>query len=387
MWRYVAAQTALLDERGAALADRFGADGRGLMTDRARLLGLPPAGAVSSGGACRLLRVADGWIAVSLARRDDITAIPAWLEVVDPDVAAADPWAVVEEHVRSRSGTELVERAALLGLACSVVGEQTDRRPTVAEHLGSAARRPVAGARVVNLASLWAGPLTGQLLHRLGARVTKVESVGRPDGGRLHAEFFDQLHAGADFVTLDWSTDEGRDRLRDLLESADVVIEGSRPRALEQLGIDARAVVRRGPQVWVSITGHGRDGANAMRVGFGDDAAAAGGLVDWIDGTPHFVGDAVADPLAGLTAAVAVADALEAGGRVLARRCAVPRGRVGGGADTAGLTPMARRDRLAIEVGFAVGPALTPPTVSERTGPRTVRSPQTRVRTACRRRA
>ena len=85
-----------------------------------------------------------------------------------------------------------------------------------------------------------------------------------------------------------------------------MVIEGSRPRALEQLGIDARSIVRHGPQVWVSITGHGRDGANTMRVGFGDDAAAAGGLVDWVDGTPHFVGDAVADPLAGLTAAMAV---------------------------------------------------------------------------------
>ena len=193
---------------------------------------------------------------------------------------------------------------------------------------------------MVNLASLWAGPLTGQLLHRLGAQVTKVESIGRPDGGRRHPEFFDQLHAGADFVTVDWSTDAGRARLRELLESADVVIEGSRPWALEQLGIDARAVVRHGPQVWVSITGHGRDGEHAMRVGFGDDAAAAGGLVDWIDGTPRFVGDAVADPLAGLTAAVAVVDALEAGGRVLLDVALFAGGRLGGGADPAQLTPM-----------------------------------------------
>ena len=319
MWRYVSAQTARLDERGAGLVGRFGAGGRGLLTDRARVLGLPPAGTISSGGACRLLRAADGWIAVSLARPDDITAVPAWLgdERVDPNDLGDDPWGVVEEHIASRSGTELVERATLLGLACAVVGEQTDQRPIVAERLGPAPARPVDGARVVNLASLWAGPLTAQLLHRLGARVTKVESVRRPDGGRQHPEFFDQLHAGADFVTLDWSTDAGRARLRDLLESADVVIEGSRPRALEQLGIDARSVVRRGPQVWVSITGHGRGAASAMRVGFGDDAAAAGGLVDWVDDTPRFVGDAVADPLTGLTAAAAVADALEAGGRSL----------------------------------------------------------------------
>ena len=190
---------------------RFGAGGRGLLTDRARVLGLPPAGTISSGGACRLLRAADGWIAVSLARPDDITAVPAWLgdERVDPNDLGDDPWGVVEEHIASRSGTELVERATLLGLACAVVGEQTDQRPIVAERLGPAPARPVDGARVVNLASLWAGPLTAQLLHRLGARVTKVESVRRPDGGRQHPEFFDQLHAGADFVTLDWSTDAG----------------------------------------------------------------------------------------------------------------------------------------------------------------------------------
>ena len=41
MWRYVAAQTALLDERGAGLTDQFGAGGRGLLTDRATMLGLP----------------------------------------------------------------------------------------------------------------------------------------------------------------------------------------------------------------------------------------------------------------------------------------------------------------------------------------------------------
>ena len=318
MWRYVAAQTALLDDHGAALTDQFGAGGRGLLTGRARMLELPPAGTVSSGGACRLLRAADGWIAISLARRDDLTAIPAWLDGrIDEGDALGDPWTLVEEQVSSRSAVELVERGALLGLACSVIGEQTDRRRTIVESIGSAPPRPVAGARVVNLASLWAGPLAGQLLHRLGAQMTKVESAGRPDGGRLHTGFFDLLHAGADFVTLDWSTAEGRDRLQEILRSADVVIEGSRPRALEQLGIDARSVVRDGPQVWVSITGHGRAGANAMRVGFGDDATAAGGLVDWVDGIPHFVGDAVADPLAGLTAAVAAVEALDGGGRWL----------------------------------------------------------------------
>ena len=50
---------------------------------------------------------------------------------------------------------------------------------------------------------------------------------------------------------------------------------------------------------------------------FGDDAAAAGGLVAWTDDRPLFCGDAVADPLTGLTAAGACINALRTGGRWL----------------------------------------------------------------------
>ena len=107
-------------------------------------------------------------------------------------------------------------------------------------------------------------------------------------------------------------------RLARLLVGADVVLEASRPRALEQLGLDARALVAGGgPRVWASITGHGRTGSERDRVGFGDDAAVAGGLVAWGEQRPHFVADAVADPATGLIAAAAVVDALAQGGRWL----------------------------------------------------------------------
>ena len=72
-----------------------------------------------------------------------------------------------------------------------------------------------------------------------------------------------------------------------------------------------------GPQVWVSITGHGRSGEAANRVAFGDDAAAGGGLVVWSGDQPVFCADAVADPLTGLSAAGACLEALESGGRWL----------------------------------------------------------------------
>jgi crotonobetainyl-CoA:carnitine CoA-transferase CaiB-like acyl-CoA transferase len=97
-----------------------------------------------------------------------------------------------------------------------------------------------------------------------------------------------------------------------------VVIESARPRALEQLDVSAAEFVESGgPQVWVSITGYGREGADANRVAFGDDAAAAGGLLCQAGSTPVFCADAVADPLTGLAAADACLGACESGGRWL----------------------------------------------------------------------
>lgn len=95
------------------------------------------------------------------------------------------------------------------------------------------------------------------------------------------------------------------------------MIEASRPRALEQLGIMATDMVAGGPRLWISITAYGRQGASGNRVGFGDDAAAAGGLVAWSEEGPSFCGDAIADPLTGLVAAARGLEALREGGRWL----------------------------------------------------------------------
>ena len=112
---------------------------------------------------------------------------------------------------------------------------------------------------------------------------------------------------------------EGVAELRRLVADADVVIEGSRPRALERLGIEPAEVVAGHPgAVWLSITAYGRSGPWRNRVGFGDDCAAAGGLVAWTaDGSPEFIADAVADPLAGMVAAALVARAVSDGGGVV----------------------------------------------------------------------
>lgn len=304
-------------ERIVALGAALGVDALALLVERAAVAGLSRRGAVSCGGATRLLPVGGGgWLAVSLARPDDVDLVPAWLGLAGPP---ADVWAAVATAARGApDAAALAAAGAGLGLAVGALPRSPPEAagagvadPVVAERVGEAP--PLAGRPlVVDLSSLWAGPLCTRLLGERGSRVVKVEATGRPDGARQGPPaFFDLLHAGQRSVALDFRDPAGLDRLRRLVGAADVVVEGSRPRALAQLGIAPA-----GQRVWLSITGHGRTGAAADRVAFGDDAAVAGGLVAWGgDGRPRFVADAVADPLTGLAAAGAVTAALAAGGR------------------------------------------------------------------------
>ena len=170
----------------------------------------------------------------------------------------------------------------------------------------------------MDLSSLWAGPLCSQLLVAAGAEVVKVESRKRPDGARSGpAVFFDLLNAGKRSVALDFDAPDGVSALQRLLDSADVVVESARPRALGQLGIDADDWVRSHPgSVWLSITGWGRDDGELPRVAFGDDAAVGAGLAaaTGSEQRPLFCGDALADPLAGIHAALAILASLALGG-------------------------------------------------------------------------
>jgi crotonobetainyl-CoA:carnitine CoA-transferase CaiB-like acyl-CoA transferase len=258
----------------------------------------------------------DAWLAVSLPRAEDLDAVPAWLELEQPPASAPATWSAVAAAATARDPVELVERAALLGLPVCRLAE-TAGPGNVEVSLGDAPPHDARGLLVVDLSSLWAGPLCGDLLAEAGATVIKVESTARPDGTRRGpTPFFDLLNGRKRSVALDFASHAGVRILGELVRRADVVIEASRPRALQQLGLEAAAVVAAGgPRVWVSITAYGR--SEGRRVGFGDDAACAGGLVVWDHGTPMFCADAVADPLSGLTAATACLDALARGGRWL----------------------------------------------------------------------
>jgi hypothetical protein len=285
--------------------------------DRAGELPLGPAGLpVSPNGACRMFRAADGWIALNLARPEDHDLVAAWLSCD----GGADAWALVSAHGGDRGCAELVERAILLGLPAARVGEVTPAARPAPIAGPQSVRRPERAPRVVDLSALWAGPLCGAILAAMGAEVTRIDSLKRPDPTRWTSPAFHRrLNGGKAELPLDLSTPEGQAALRARIDAADIVITSARPRGLASIGLDPPALLTARPElIWVAITGYGLadgwSGPSASRVAFGDDAAAAGGLVRWnAAGEPGFLGDALADPITGLAAALGALRRLEAG--------------------------------------------------------------------------
>lgn len=278
-------------------------NGAALLGERARMMGFSRQGAISANGSCRLLACDDGHVALNLPRVDDWELVPALFE------ATVSDWSDVARLARDQSADQLVERGVLLGLAIAADhAVEPPTSPFSIEQLGVLRATPDRQPLVVDLSALWAGPLAGSLLRMAGAKVIKVESLARPEGARQSSpSFFALLNDGKEHRVLDFSKASDLVHLRELAASADIVIEGSRPRALQQMGIDAREIAANGA-TWLSISAHGRDERSAMRIGFGDDAAVAGGLsyemrLSW--GEPLFAGDAIADPLTGITAALA----------------------------------------------------------------------------------
>jgi crotonobetainyl-CoA:carnitine CoA-transferase CaiB-like acyl-CoA transferase len=170
---------------------------------------------------------------------------------------------------------------------------------------------PFAGLRVLDLTAFWAGPLCSQVLALLGAEVLHVESTARPDGTRLLAGLrfsepgwwersgiFAGLNAGKKSITLDLGGPAGRDLLRRLIPTCDVIVENFTPRVLDQLGFDADAVRAIRPDiVMVRMPGFGLDGPWRDDPAFAFVIEDAAGLT-WLTGhpdenpvSPYCVGD------------------------------------------------------------------------------------------------
>jgi hypothetical protein len=288
-----------------------------LLTERAKLLGLAEPGAVSANGSCRMVRARDGWLAVNLPRDSDLQDVPAWIGCD----FESEPWPAITAAAADRDAETLVEDAQRLGLPVARVGAvhatgTSARLIRMANGAGAGRTGPL---RVLDLSSLWAGPLAAGLLAEAGCEVTKVESLRRPDTLTTSSRaFFDRLNGSKTLLSLDFADPAGLSRLAALAERADVLVTGARPRAFAALGLAPQRLFAANPGlVWVAITGYGWDGPLSGRVAFGDDAAAAGGLARWTPDGPWFLGDALADPLTGVAAAIGAFRALAQGGGVI----------------------------------------------------------------------
>ncbi|HVC69328.1 MAG TPA: CoA transferase [Acidimicrobiales bacterium] len=180
---------------------------------------------------------------------------------------------------------------------------------------------PLQGLRVVDTATLAAGPVVATAFAEFGADVVKVEQPGKGDPMRTWGERKDEvglvwksISRNKRCVTLDLRLREGRELFHQLLEVSDVAIFGNRPSALERWGLDWPSVHRAHPHlVMLHISGYGAGGPKSDRPGFGTLAEAMSGfahLTGQPDGPPTLPPFMLADGVAGLAATYAVMMAL-----------------------------------------------------------------------------
>ncbi|MFJ6896514.1 CaiB/BaiF CoA transferase family protein [Streptomyces hokutonensis] len=182
---------------------------------------------------------------------------------------------------------------------------------------------PLSGLRVLDLATLFAGPLAATMLGDFGAEVIKVEHPTKPDPSRGHGPSKDGvglwwklLGRNKRTITLDLSKPGGRDTLLRLAATADVIIENFRPGTLEKWDLGWPELSAANPQlVLARVTAFGQFGPYAHRPGFGTLAEAMSGfaaITGEPDAPPTLPPFGLADSIAGLATAYAVMTALAA---------------------------------------------------------------------------
>ncbi|MFE9766472.1 CaiB/BaiF CoA transferase family protein [Streptomyces sp. NPDC005808] len=182
---------------------------------------------------------------------------------------------------------------------------------------------PLTGLRVLDLATLFAGPLAATMLGDFGAEVIKIEHPAKPDPSRGHGPSKDGiglwwklLGRNKRTITLNLSKPGGRETLLRLAATADVVIENFRPGTLEKWDLGWAELSAANPRlVLARVTGFGQFGPYAHRPGFGTLAEAMSGfaaITGEPDAPPTLPPFGLADSIAGLATAYAVMTALTA---------------------------------------------------------------------------
>ena len=357
-----------------------------LMVEKMRSLGMPAN--TKAGPVMGIVRAADGWLGINCLTGQHWLDVCAMLELPEygehqiavmlggPERAEfyekAQPW------LSARTVDEIVELSQALRIPATPVNDGATvlecpqyrdrgffteaggddwsfRRPgdpfrlsktpvlpvRDAPRLGQpaatgATERPIAGAdrrmpfddvKVLDLSTFWAGAYLTCYLGALGADITKVESIQRPDGFRYsgaYAHEGDQWYERSGMwqatnlnkrdITLDLNSDDGCDLARRLVRDADVVVENFSPRVVEQFGLDYESLVALNPNViQVRMPGFGLEGPWRDYVGWAFNFEGTSGMAavtGYPDGPPCVL-QGPADPIVGVHAGVALLAALE----------------------------------------------------------------------------
>lgn len=180
---------------------------------------------------------------------------------------------------------------------------------------------PLKGLRVLDIATIIAGPLAGTMLADFGAEVVKLELPGIGDGLRGFPPFregkslwWKVTNRGKFFGTLDLRQPDGKDLFLRMVAKSDVVIENFRPGTLERWGLDIQTLWAANPRLVVlRLSGFGQDGPFKEMSGLARIFEAMGGLTA-ISGSedrpPMHTGYPIGDPIGGLFGAFAIMAAL-----------------------------------------------------------------------------
>jgi crotonobetainyl-CoA:carnitine CoA-transferase CaiB-like acyl-CoA transferase len=180
---------------------------------------------------------------------------------------------------------------------------------------------PLAGIRVLDLSTVYAGPMATALLADQGADVIKVESPGGdicrrigPAKDDVSATFI-AMNRGKRSIVIDLKSDQGKGVLVDLIARTDVLIENFRPGVMASLGFDRDTLRQLNPRmIYLSITGFGRDGPYTKARAYDAVIQAVSGMcashLEKPGGEPGLVATTICDKLTAMTAAQAVTTAL-----------------------------------------------------------------------------
>ena len=184
---------------------------------------------------------------------------------------------------------------------------------------------PLHGIKVIELARILAGPFAGQTLADLGAEVIKIESpegddtrswqppVTLVDGDDISAYFL-SCNRGKDSIIADFNNDDDLQKVKQLIEQADIVIENFKVGGLQKYGLDYASLAEKHPRlIYCSITGFGQDGPYANRAGYDYLIQGMSGIMDITgekEGFPQKIGVAFTDIFTGLYSVIAIQAAL-----------------------------------------------------------------------------